>query len=65
MTPDKINAMSIVRQLLDTIQRRQVMLQELWMEKKSMMEQTLQMKLFETASTKVQQNVYMWSAFLQ
>ena len=53
MTPDKINAISIIRQLLESIQRRQGVLEELWLEKKTMMEQTLQMKLFESASTKV------------
>ena len=53
MTPDKINAVAIIRRLLGNISRRQLQLEDLWREKKTYHEQTLQLKVFEKAMIKV------------
>jgi len=53
MTPDKINAVNIVRRLLDNVNRRQSELDDLWKRRKASLEQTLQLKNFEKSLQKV------------
>ena len=53
MTPDKINAVVIIRQLLEKIIKRQAELEELWKRRKAALEQTLQLKNFEKSVQKV------------
>ena len=45
MTPDKINAIAVIKRLLDNIGRRQVHLDDLWRERKIVLERTLQLKV--------------------
>ena len=53
MTPDKINAVAIITRLLDNIGRRQLHLEDIWRERKTHLEQTLQLRVFEKAMVKV------------
>lgn len=53
MTPDKINAIAIIKRLLDNIGRRQVQLDDLWRERKLVLEQILEHRVFETLIVKV------------
>ena len=53
MTPDKINAVAIIKRLLDKIGQRQVQLEELWKERKNSLEQSIQLQGFEKSVQKV------------
>ena len=53
MTPDKINAIAIIKRLLDNIGRRQVQLDDLWRERKVVLEQLMDHKVFEKLIAKV------------
>ena len=63
MTPDKINAVAVIRRLLDNVRRRQVQLEDLWRERKTHFEQTLQLRVFEKAMHKVTIPFYMVVSF--
>lgn len=52
-TPDKINAVSVIKKLLDNIARRQQQLDDLWRTKKTSLEQALQLQVFEKSMQKV------------
>ena len=52
MTPDKINAIAIIKRLLDNIGRRQVQLDDLWRERKVELEQILEHRVFEWLKTR-------------
>ena len=53
MTPDKINAIAIIKRLLDNIGRRQVQLDDLWRERKVVLEQIMEHRVFEKLIIKV------------
>ena len=53
MTPDKINAVSVIRRLLENVNRRQTQLDDLWRERRGHLEQTLELRVFEKALQKV------------
>ena len=53
MTPDKINAITVIRRLLENINRRQVQMDDLWKERRAVLEQTLELRVFEKAMQKV------------
>lgn len=53
MTPDKINAMAVIKQLLERISQRQAQLEELWKQRKTALEQNMQVKSFEKSVYKV------------
>lgn len=53
MTPDKINATAIIKRLLDNIGRRQVQLDSLWRERKTVLEQLMEHRVFEKLIIKV------------
>ena len=53
VTPDKINAVSVIKKLLDNITRRQQQLDDLWRTKKTSLEQALQLQVFEKSMQKV------------
>lgn len=53
MTPDKINAVTVIRRLLENINRRQTQMDDMWREKRSRLEQTLELRVFEKALQKV------------
>ena len=42
MTPDKINAMAVIKQLLDRCTQRQSHLEEVWKQRKTALEQNMQ-----------------------
>ena len=56
MTPDKINAVSVIRRLLESINRRQTQMDDLWKERRVHLEQTLELRVFEKALQKVSQD---------
>ena len=53
MTPDKINAIAIIKRLLDNIGRRQVQLDDLWRERKVVLEQLMEHRVFEKLIARV------------
>lgn len=53
MTPDKINAVTVIRRLLENINRRQTQMDDMWREKRSRLEQSLELRVFEKALQKV------------
>ena len=53
MTPDKINAIAIIKRLLDNIGRRQVQLDDLWREQKIVLEQIMEHTVLEKLIIKV------------
>lgn len=53
VTPDKINAVAVIKKLLDNITRRQQQLDDLWRVKKTSLEQALQLQVFEKSMLKV------------
>ena len=53
VTPDKINAVSVIKKLLDSITRRQQQLDDLWRAKKTSLEQALQLQVFDKSMQKV------------
>ena len=53
MTPDKINAISVIKRLLENITRRQTQMDDLWRERRGHLEQTLELRVFEKALQKV------------
>lgn len=53
MTPDKINAVTVIRRLLENINRRQTQMDDMWREKRTRLEQTLELRVFEKALQKV------------
>ena len=53
MTPDKINAVSVIRRLLESMNRRQTQMDDLWRERRGRLEQTLELRVFEKALQKV------------
>ena len=53
MTPDKINAIAIIKRLLDKIGRRQVQLDDLWRLRKTQLEQVLGLRAFEKEAGKL------------
>ena len=53
MTPDKINAVAVIRQLLEKMSQRQAELEEEWRSRKASLEQTLQLRNFEKSVQKV------------
>lgn len=53
MTPDKINAIAVIKQLLDRMSQRQVQLEELWKARKTSLEQNMQVKSFERSVYKM------------
>ena len=53
MTPDKINAVAVIKQLLERITQRQAQLDELWRQRKTVLEQNMQVKSFEKSVYKV------------
>lgn len=44
MTPDKINAVAVIKQLLDRLSQRQTHLEELWKQRKTALEQNMQVQ---------------------
>ena len=53
MTPDKINAVAVIKQMLEHIAQRQGQLEGLWNQRKATLEQNLQVKSFERSVYKV------------
>ncbi len=53
MTPDKINAMAVIKQLLEHTSHRQSRLEELWKQRKTALEQSMQVKSLERSVYKV------------
>lgn len=53
MTPEKINTMAVVRSLLDRVNKRAQMLEDLWRSRKHHLDQTLQLRVFENAIGKI------------
>lgn len=53
MTPDKINAVSVIRRLLESVNRRQTQMDDIWRERRAILEQTLELRVFEKALQKV------------
>ena len=53
MTPDKINAVSVIRRLLESVNRRQTQMDDIWRERRVVLEQTLELRVFEKALQKV------------
>ena len=53
MTPDKINAVTVIRRLLESINHRQSQMEDLWQERRRRLEQTLELRVFEKALQKV------------
>jgi hypothetical protein len=53
MTPDKINAVATIKQMLERISQRQGKLEELWKQRKMTLEQNMQVKSFERSVYKV------------
>ncbi|CAI8027448.1 Kalirin, partial [Geodia barretti] len=53
MTPDKINAVTVIRRLLESVNRRQTQMDDMWRERRAVLEQTLELRVFEKALQKV------------
>lgn len=53
MTPDKINAVAAIKQMLERISQRQARLEELWTLRKHSLDQNMQVKSFERSVYKV------------
>ena len=53
MTPEKINATAVIRNILDRVARKEHQLEDVWRHKKVLLDQNLQYRVFDNAVAKI------------